>query len=170
MFHPRLAALGFALGMVAIIACSEQSPAGPQHTPDNDAQGLTLLSQPVDGSYELDLFLSGSELILRAFVTELTSGEPAQGGRVAFQICLDRGGPTLQMVPLPSSECGAGGSGNWVNLGGLELETCPGLGAGYACLSFGTAPSSATVGFRFRYIGQGSGIANGVSDPEDFVP
>ena len=155
------------LGAGAFVACSDQSPVAPGATPDGVGD-LSLLAQPVEGSYELELFLSRGELILQAHV--FTVSGDAQGGRVAFQICLLKGGPTLQMVPLPSSECDSGGSGNWVNLGTIEMGTCPGLGSGYACIDFGTAPSTATVGFRFRYLGQGSGIANGVSDPKDFVP
>ncbi len=168
----KLARFSFAvIAAVAFVACSDQSPVAPGATPDG-IRDLSLLAQGVQGSYELELFLSGSELILKAHVSELVSGEPAQGGRVIFQVCLLKGGPTLQMVPLPSSECDSGGSGNWVHLAGLQIDagTCPGLGSGFACLNFGIAPSTATVGFRFRYIGQGSGIANGVSDPQDFVP
>jgi hypothetical protein len=34
---------------------------------------------------------------------------------------------------------------------------------------FGTVLIPRTVGFRFRYLGQGSGIPNGMSDPQNFT-
>jgi hypothetical protein len=150
-----------------LVGCSDQSPLTPSGLPNGAHAAATSLAQALPGTYELTL-LAGIELVLQAHVFA-ASGD-ATGGRVDFQICELRGGPTLQMVPLPSSECASGGSGNWVHFGSIGMGTCPGLGSGYACIDFGTAPSFTTVGFRFRYIGQGSGIANGTSDPKDFVP
>lgn len=156
-----------ALAAFALVACSDQSPVAPRASPDG-VQDVSTLARAVAGSYELSFFATAPELILQAHV--FTESGDAQGGRVTFQICLLRGGPTLQMVPLPSSECESGGSGTWVHLATVEMGTCPSLGSGYACIDFGVAPSTATVGFRFRYVGQGGGIANGVSAPLDFVP
>jgi hypothetical protein len=119
----------------------------------------------VAGSYAFSFFLSGPELILKAHVEEQASGEPAQGGAVTFQVCVLKGGSTLQMVPLPSAQCVKGGSGSWARLLRMEVDA-----SGDAFMNFGIAPRTATVGFRFQYSGQRSGIASGVSAPVDFVP
>ena len=165
--HKPAAFVCCVLAAAVFVGCSDQSPVSPSSV-TNGVQDLASLAQPVPGTYDLTLVPSNGELILRAHV--FTASGDAQGGRVIFQICELTGGASLQKVPLPSSECASGGSGNWVNFGTIGMGTCPTLGSGYACLDFGTAPAIATVGFRFRYVGQGSGIANGVSGPEDFVP
>lgn len=40
--------------------------------------------------------------------------------------------------------------------------------SGDAFVDFGAVLHPRTIGFRVRYLGQGSGIANGVSAPKDF--
>jgi hypothetical protein len=58
----------------------------------------------------------------------------------------------------------ATGSGMWGTLTGVELNA-----SGEAYLNFGVVLIPRTVGFRFRYVAQGSGIANRESDAEDFT-
>jgi hypothetical protein len=41
--------------------------------------------------------------------------------------------------------------------------------SGDAFVDFGAVLHPRTIGFRVRYLGQGSGIANGVSAPKDFT-
>ena len=164
---PRLnrAVRSFAiLSALASVACSEQSPVAPGTAP-NGAGGPSLAARGVAGSYVLTFVTSGSELVLKAHVQEAISGEPAQSGTATFQVCLLKGGPTLQMTPLPSAECASGGSGSWVRLGRVPVNA-----SGDALLNFGVAPAFTTVGFRFLYAGVRGGVASGVIAPVDFVP
>lgn len=165
MERRSLATLMFAaVSAVTLVACAEQSPVGPGATPGG-AAGPSLAARGVAGSYELSFLMSGSELVLKAHVQEAISGAFAQGGTATFQICVLKGGPTLQMVPLPSAECGGGGSGKWARLARMPVNT-----SGDAFVNFGIAPTTATAGFRFLYSGLRGGIASGVSAPVDFVP
>jgi hypothetical protein len=148
---------------LACAACSGESPVAPGIT--SAVPFSSAKAQAVPGSYELSFFFSGPELILKAHVADAVSGAPAQGGTVTFQYCSLKGGPTLQMKPLPSAECESGGSGTWVRLARMTVNA-----SGDAFVDFGIAPSIATVGFRFVYSGERGGIASGVSAPLDFVP
>jgi len=149
---------------LACAACSGESPVAPGIT-SATVPFSSAKAQAVPGSYELSFFFSGPELILKAHVADAVSGAPAQGGTVTFQYCSLKGGPTLQMRPLPSVECESGGSGTWVRLARIAVSA-----SGDAFVDFGIAPSIATVGFRFLYAGERGGIASGVSAPLDFVP
>lgn len=144
------------LATVVFAACSDQSPVAPGATPDLIG-GPSLLSRPVLGTYELSFLPTGSGLgvVLKAHVED-ASNNPAQSGTAIFQYC------SLQGDPAPSTDCDTG-SGSWVHFGMAGF-----LASGDALLTFDLAPpSGTTIGFRFRYIGQGSGIANGVSAPGD---
>jgi hypothetical protein len=126
---------------------------------------LTHNNQPIPDS---TLFV-GEELVLKAHVED-SFQSPALRGSVTFQVCSRRGGRSLfQMDPAPSSECDVEGTGSWISLITMKVDagTCPGAGPGNACVNFGSIPSSRTIGFRFRYAAQGSGIANAISQPKD---
>jgi hypothetical protein len=136
-------------------ACSHESPVAPSASTDG-VQAVTTLAQSVLGTYVLSIFSYTVEegLALKAEVKD-ASGQPASG-IVMFQYC------SLQGQSAPSSECETG-SGHWVNWFVVQhvighIEVC--------CFN---APSGTTVGFRFRYIGQGSGTANGTSNTIDFT-
>jgi hypothetical protein len=166
----------------AFVACSDQSPVAPGATPDG-VGNPSLLSQPAPGSYDISFFTSGTgglvpvnslpvctvacpELILGAHVED-AAGDPAQGGAVIFQYCSLKGLPPNDIEradEAPSAAC-ASGLGTWANLG----SAVPVTASGDAYLDFGFVVIPRTVGFRFRYLGQGSGIANGTSAPEDFT-
>jgi hypothetical protein len=167
----------------ASVACSDQSPVAPGATPDG-VGNPSLLSQPAPGSYVISYFTSGTgglvpvnslpvctvlacpELILGAHVED-AAGDPAQGGAVIFQYCSLKGLPPNDIEradEAPSAAC-ASGLGTWANLG----SAVPVTGSGDAYLDFGFVLIPRTVGFRFRYLGQGSGIANDTSAPEDFT-
>jgi hypothetical protein len=171
----------FAAG--ALVACSDQSPVAPRAGSDGVGE-QSLLSQSVPGTYELSFFkssLSGlepvsslsvcavgsvcEELILGAHVE--ASGAPAQSGTVIFQYCSYKGLPPNDIAradEAPSAAC-EDGSAAWANLPpGVSVDT---LGDAYR--DFGVVLIPRTVGFRFRYLGQGSGIANGVSASRDFT-
>ena len=131
-----------------------------------------IVTTEVPGSYQLSFHdHSGQpvstlpvnqELVLHASVQD-SNGAPAQRGTVTFQSC-SRG---------PKAECRSGGPGTWVPLITMEVNpgTCPGLGLGigHACVNVGFRSSPTTIGFRFEYDSQGSGIGSGVSPATDFT-
>jgi hypothetical protein len=164
----------------ALVACSDQSPVAPSTGADGVGE-QSLLSQPVPGTYALSFFKSGlepvsslsvctegsvcEELILGAHVE--ASGGPAQSGAVIFQYCSYKGLPPNDIAradEAPSAAC-ENGSATWANLPpGVPIDI-----SGNAYRDFGVVMIPRTVGFRFRYLGQGSGIANGVSASGDFT-
>jgi hypothetical protein len=167
----------------ALVACSDQSPVAPRAGPDGGGD-QSLLSQSVPGTYELSFLKSGlnglepvsslsvcaegsvcEELILGAHVE--ASGGPARSGTVIFQYCSYKGLPPNDITradEAPSAAC-EDGSATWANLPpGVPIDP-----SGDAYRDFGLVMIPRTVGFRFRYLGQGSGIANGVSAPGDFT-
>jgi hypothetical protein len=86
---------------------------------------------------------------------------------VIFQYCSYKGLPPNDIAradEAPTAAC-EDGSATWANL----PRGVPVNASGDAYLDFGVVMIPRTVGFRFRYLGQGSGIANGVSAPEDFT-
>jgi hypothetical protein len=142
-----------------------------------------VAAQPVPGAYELSFFkfenLVGlipvsslsvctpsvcEELILGAHVEEQSSGLPAQGGAVIFQYCSLPPSDITRADEAPTAACDSG-LATWKDLHALLKVN----ESGDAFLDFGIVLIPRTVGFRFRYIGQGSGIANGVSLPKDFT-
>ena len=91
-----------------------------------------------------------------------------------FEYCSFNGPPNdpTQADEAPAFECEPGGAGNWARLWNQQVDTESCLGStetGVACINFGIVKIPRVVGFRFRYTGQGSGIANGVSAPADFT-
>ena len=153
-----------ALSSVAL-GCNADRVVDPANATVTVSAVAARASGSVPGSYVLSLLMSGPELVLEAHIAALLSGVPADGGTATFQVCLLKGGPTLQMVPLPSAECVRGGSGTWTRLARIPVNA-----SGYAAMNFGIAPRIATVGFRFEYSGLRGGVASGVSLPVDFVP
>jgi hypothetical protein len=171
MVRSNLARLLAALvGVVGLVACSDQTPVTPNAIRGPSEARITTL-----GSYELSFFTNGlqpvstlfvfQELILGAHVAD-AAGAPARGGSVTFQYC------SLKRVPpndinradeAPSAAC-ATKDASWANLIGVPVDA-----SGNAYMDFGFVSIPRTVGFRFRYNAQGSGIANGVSAPKDFT-
>jgi hypothetical protein len=138
----------------------------------------TSQSQTADdpGTYELSLcgsiLYAGQELILHAYVAD-SSGNPATAGAVVFQFCSrGRGGFSRGQ---PSAACDIDGTARWASLSQrLKLsewgEHCLGClpnSTGDVCVDFGANPNPMTIGFRFKYLGQRSGIDDGISEPID---
>src|SRR5258708_5100377 len=92
--------------------------------------------------------------VLKAHVQD-HSGKPAQRGEVIFQDC------EVKNSPGPSAACDSG-SGVWAHVFQMSVDA-----SGNALVDYGFISIPETIGFRFRYIGQGSGIANGASKPGD---
>ena len=158
----------------ATLACSEISPVGPSSAPDAGREA-NVVAQTVQGCYGLS-FLSSSlqpvstlvvlqELVLKAHVDNC-SGIAAQRGSVTFQYCSLKGGPPNDITPpdeAPMAAC-ATGQGSWA-----RLTTVPVNASGDALMNFGFVRIPRTIGFRFKYQSQRSGIASGDSNPADFT-
>jgi hypothetical protein len=122
------------------------------------SHSVTTLAQPVKGTYTISFQPTGSGLgvVLVAYVTD-ASLAPAQKGTAVFQFC------SLQGNPAPTADCDTG-PGNWTHYGMAEIIPSPFPSEGHALLTYNEAPApGTTIGFRFRYVGQGSGIGNGMS-------
>jgi hypothetical protein len=166
------------LGASAVVACPGQSPVSFDAA-DDPVASLPPLSQAGAGSYQLSFFKNGpsglepvsslpvlsDELILGVHVAD-QFGIPAQRGAVIVQYC------SLKALPpndinradeAPSQNC-EDGSATWANLGSASVDA-----SGNAYLDFGVVMIPRVVGFRCRYLGQGSAIANGVCAPMDFT-
>jgi hypothetical protein len=134
------------------------------------------LARAVAGSYDLAFFSQGQEVFtlpagglsqvtLRVHVED-AQNQPATGGTVTFQYCSLKGRPPNDFDradEAPSSACDDG-SATWAVLGQAAVD-----GAGNAEFAFCCPQVARTVGFRGKYMGKGSGIANGLTDPEDFT-
>jgi hypothetical protein len=170
----------------ASLGCSGQSPLQPGASADGVASPDVVAAQAVPGSYELSfhvlrngslepvssLAVSSEELILMAQVED-SARVPAQAGAATFEYCSFKGLPPNDITrpdEAPKEACDAG-LARWARLTTVKLDagTCPGFGAGSACMNFGIVQIPRTVGFRFRYTGQGSGIASGVSAEINFT-
>ena len=175
MSRRTLTGLGFAVvAAMAAAACSAESPTAA--TADGDVP-LGAKASAVAGSYQLSFVTSGlqpvtslpvssAELALKAHVAEAATGLPAQGGTVTFEYCSLKGGPPNDITradEAPLEAC-ASGDASWARLGSVTVNT-----SGDAYLNFGIVQIPRTVGFRFRYSGQRSGIASGVSAPANFT-
>jgi hypothetical protein len=174
------------LAATSFAACSSQSPVTP--SPSSAAAGDLSArgSQATPGVYDLSfnvwsngtyqevssLPVSSQELILKAYVTD-SSGLPAQKGSVTFEYCSYKGGPPNDIAradEAPKEACEQG-TASWARLTSISVTAgrCPTLGTGYACMNFGIVRIPRDVGFRIRYEPQGSGIAGGMTQPENFT-
>jgi hypothetical protein len=168
------------------VACSDQSPISPSAGPAVNGGAAAARAAAAAGVYDLSfnviqagtlqpvttLPVSSQELILLAHVAD-AAGNPAQKGSVTFEYCSYKKGPPNQLSnpdEAPSSAC-ADGSAAWARLGSRSIGFggCPGLQPGEVCWPFGIVQIPRTVGFRFTYSSQGSGIATSTTAPEDFT-
>jgi hypothetical protein len=154
------------LATAALVACSDQSPVAPS-TP-GAASSSVPNAQAAPGTYTLYLLDSsgqivsslpaggpGCELVLLGQVTD-SSGAPAQKGMVQFEVCSR---PSADVsASRPSAECDSG-IATWRHYANQNVDE----GLVYGCRSY-----PITVGFRFKFIGQGA-IANGVSASQDMT-
>jgi hypothetical protein len=130
------------------------------------SSSTVLAANTVPGLYELSFDTTGpvpltnnrlpvgQELVLKAHVQD-ASGNPAQRGEVIFQDC------EVKNSPGPSAACDSG-SGVWAHVFQMSVDA-----SGNASVDYGFVSTPRTIGFRFRYLGQGSSIANGVSNSGD---
>ena len=145
----------------AFVACTDQSPVAPNDTPEG-LQTAIILAQPVEGTYTLSFMptSTGLGVVLVAYVTDASLAQ-AESGTAVFQYC------SLHGNPAPSNDCDTG-SGHWVLWGRAGIIPPPSPSVGFAFLTYDLVPTAGTtIGFRFRYFGQGNGIANGESAPGD---
>ncbi len=172
-----LVLVGIAMG------CGEtNNPVRPSQLSASETGAAAITSVPfaqsVPGSYVLSfvdtsrqpvsqLPVDDGELVLKGHVED-SSGVPARAGLATFEYCSYKGLPPQDITradeaPLEACETG---DATWKRLGTVAVGE---LTAGDAYLDFGVVHIPRTVGFRFRYTGQGSGIAKGTSAPENFT-
>ncbi len=167
------------IGAIALLGCANESSTAPAVATMATGESAQFAAA-VAGSYQLSFLdhnlqpvssltvcsaSSCPELILGAHV-ESAAGAPAQSGIVTFQYCSYKGLPPNDITradEAPSSAC-ANGSATWANLTNVPVNT-----SGNAYMDFGIVMIPRTIGFRFKYSGQKSGIASGVSQPGDFT-
>jgi hypothetical protein len=166
------------VGTAALVACSPETavaPAAASGIAPSAARGARG-SQIVVGTYVLSfvdnhlqpvttLVVGGPELILAAHVAD-AAGNPARRGSVSFQYCSLNGLPSNDITrpdEAPSADC-ASGAATWTQLTSVRVDA-----SGNAYMGFGVVMIPRTVGFRFRYLSQGSSIPNGTSAPADFT-
>ena len=181
----KLGLVPLVLGVFAFAGCSNQTPLAPAAAAGGAGELSAKPSAATPGVYKLTFMASvdgtlqevtslpvqTAELILQASVTS-SAGSAAQAGTVTFEYCSYKGGPPNDITradEAPKEACEQG-TASWARLRSLTVSgMCPGLGAGYTCLSFGIVRLPRDVGFRFRYASQGSGIASGTSQPKNFT-
>jgi hypothetical protein len=172
MLHRNLSTLMAAVIAFTLVACSGRSPVEPSTPP-----GQTPPIQIVPGSYQLVFLRSGpnglepvsslpflEELLLRAQVKD-NSGNPAKTGTVIFEYCSLNGYPKddiTQIDEAPIEAC-ADGRATWTPLVTIGVNQ-----SGEATMNFGFVRVTPVIGFRFRYLNSGGGIASGMSEPANF--
>jgi hypothetical protein len=107
----------------------------------------------------------GQELVLGGHVKD-SAGGAAQSGSVVFEYCSLKGIPTDDITrpdETPIESC-ANGSAAWVPLLTLSVNR-----SGDAYMNFGFVRVTPAIGFRVRYLGQGSNIADGTSAPRNMT-
>jgi hypothetical protein len=173
------------LTTMTMAACATESPVAPETSPAASGS-LSARPEVPPGVYDLAFHASGDwtyedittlpvlsrELILKAYVAD-SAGRPAGKGTVTFEYCSYKGGPPNDITrpdEAPKEACEQG-SASWARLTSMSVSEgrCPTLGTGYACMNFGIVRIPRTVGFRFRYASQGSGIASGISAARNFT-
>ena len=167
------------LATAALVACSDQSPAAPStpgavssSVPNAQAAPGTYTLYLIDNSGQIISSLPagspGCELVLWGQVKD-SSGAPAQKGTVHFEACM-RGGADVSAW-RPSAECDSGVA-TWRHFANQNVDegTCSAVTpeSGNACIAYGCRANPITIGFRFKFIGQGA-IANGFSASQDMT-
>lgn len=121
----------------------------------------SVSAKPVTGSYKIEFpsgnqLSAGSTIVVRAVVRDPVNLAPS--GTIVWQICKDSSGSGVA-----SATCDAG-TARWDSW--FRDPVDPACG----CAQFGVQnPNVQTIGYRYKYVGQGSGIANGISSPADAV-
>ena len=158
-------------GALVLVACSE-SPVAPKVTQEPELIGAAL--QAVLGTYDLHFLDSstrfevtyepfGHAVILQAHIQGPDG--PAQSGGVVFQYCSRKGYPPNNINRIdeaPLEVCEAG-DGTWDNLGTRSVDAFGNAELEYCCPQV-----TPTIGFRYKYLSRGSGIANWTITPRNF--
>lgn len=157
------------LGFIAAAGCSRESPVAPGASPAGvSSHSRVALQTDTAGTYEihflketrqglqpvLDFTLNVREFLVLKSQIKDSLGVPAEEGTVTYEYC------ERQNVKVPSAECESG-AGRWKRLMSMSIDQYGSLAG------FGSCSTPRTIGFRFRFNGLNSGIANGVSAARD---
>jgi hypothetical protein len=169
MLRGTLSTLTVAVIGFAVVACSGSSGSAVEpNTPAPPVSGsyrLTFLKSSAGGFEPVSSLPFGQELNLRAHVDD-RSGRPVTTGTIIFEYCSLNGYPKndiAQIDEAPIEAC-ADGRASWT-----PMVTTMVNGLGEATMNFGFVQVTPVIGFRFRYVNQGGGIASGESAPADFM-
>ncbi len=173
MKRVRLVAVLFLSAAAA--GCSSQSPVAPSASPGVAAGLSARPGSGAPGEYELSFLHNGQsvqslivgrqELTLKARVLNATTGLPATDGTVTFQYCSRSGRKNniLDADEAPKVECDEG-SARWATVVSVQVNQ-----NGEAFGGFGIVQIPRTIGFRFVFRPEKSGIASGTSQHLDFT-
>lgn len=175
LFLHSVRRLSLVLAAGAAAACTEASLTSPASLSGGDALPAKGPSGTA-GVYLLEFYSSqlnvvtsmqvmNGELVLGGHVED-EAGNDARSGSVTFEYCSYKGGPPNDITradEAPLEAC-ANGSANWARLTSVSVNT-----SGNAYMIFGVVRIPRTVGFRFKFSGQKSGIASGTSLPRNFT-
>ena len=167
----RLCLIAVALSGVALVGCSRQSPVEPTGAAAAPSE-LSARAAAAPGTYDLSFLnrgqpveslVVGQEVTLKAHVT--SSAGPVTSGTAIFQYC-SRPGPKNDITradEAPKAECEAG-TARWTTLLSVGLNQ---FGDAYG--GFGVVRIPRTIGFRYQFRSDRSGVAAGTSPAKDFT-
>ena len=139
-----------------------------------EPSALIVQAGPVEDDYQFRFLHSrqevsqlrfGQPVMLQAIIKD-ASDAPAQKGLVVFQYCSLKGRPPNDINRIdeaPLEACEVTGEGAWANLGSVSVN-----GSGVAEREVCCHLFTPTIGFRYKYLGQGSGIMNWAIIPQNF--
>jgi hypothetical protein len=172
MKHLNLIAALFA--SIVLAGCSSQSPTAPASGPGVGGELSARPSPAAPGVYQLSFLYRGQpvqslpvgqEAILKALVLNATTGLPATDGTVTFQYCSRAGrkNDITDADEAPKVECDEG-TAKWTTVVSVALNK-----KGEAFGGFGIVRIPRTIGFRFLFRPEKSGIDGGTSPHLDLT-
>ena len=173
-FMKRVSLVAVLFLSAAAAGCSSQSPVAPSASPGVAAGLFARPGSGAPGEYQLSFvhrgqsverLIVGQELGLKARVLNATTGLPATDGTVTFQYCSRPGRKNniLDADEAPKVECDEG-SARWATVVSVQVNQ-----NGEAFGGFGIVQIPRTIGFRFVFRPEKSGIASGTSQHLDFT-
>lgn len=165
--------VGALFASIALGGCSSQSPTAPAGGAGIGGELSARPSSGTPGVYQLSfLYLGqpvqslpvGQEVALKALVLNATTGLPATDGTVTFQYCSRAGrkNDRTDADEAPRVECDEGAA-KWATVVSVRLNQ-----KGEAFGGFGFVQIPRTIGFRFLFRPEKSGIDTGISAHLDF--
>ena len=156
-------------GAALLGACADQPESNSV-----EPSPLIVQAAPLEGSYEFQFRHAGQQVSQLSFGQPVTlhaiiktgTGAAAQKGSVIFQYCSLKGRPPNDITRVdeaPFEACDVTAEGTWANLGSVPVNA-----SGIAEWEFCCPQITPVIGFRYKYLGHGSGILNWTVTPQNF--